>query len=393
MPHISYHQWTTAEDFESGSFEGTLLRDSRLVLTSPTDTIDYHDPHDGRSVAFEVGSWTSPAVDPGFPFTELVSSWNCVTPPGTWVEITVQVVADDGTRSTGYSLGRWSMDRGTINRTSVPGQADDLADVSVDVLVARSGRTLARWRLTAWLYRRPGSDLTPEVSLVGAVASALPRERPALPDRSPADGDGRSLDVPTYSQEMHNGQYTQFSGGGESWCSPTSTAMVLTFFGAGPTLEEHAWVDPDQPNPKVVHAAAHTYDWEYGAGNWPFNTAYASELGLRAFVTRLRSLDEAKEFIEAGVPLVASVSFSDDELGGAGYSTEGHLMVIVGFTGSGDVIVNDPASHRVADDDAVRMVYDRDGFSTAWLGGSGGIVYVISPPDKALPERHAEANW
>ena len=56
-------------------------------------------------------------------------------------------------------------------------------------------------------------------------------------------------------------------------------------------------------------------------------------------------------------------------------------MVIVGFTDGGDVIVNDPASHRVADDEAVRMVYDRAEFSVAWLAGSGGIVYVIPPPE------------
>jgi hypothetical protein len=143
----------------------------------------------------------------------------------------------------------------------------------------------------------------------------------------------------------------------------------------------------------VVHAAAHTYDWEYGAGNWPFNTAYASEFGLRGFVTRLRSLNEAELFIAAGIPLVASVSFADDELAGAGYSTQGHLMVIVGFTESGDVIVNDPASHLVAKDSAVRMVYDRREFRSAWLMGSGGVVYVIHPPALPLPPAPAEANW
>jgi Peptidase_C39 like family len=392
--HISYHQWVGARDFADGTSVGTTLSGERLRVGSPATTCSYQDPHDETSVAtYEVASWTSPEVTPGFAFTELVASWNTVTPPGTWVETTARVVADDGTRSKSYSLGRWSMDRGTINRTSVPNQGDDLANVSIDVLVARSGRTFAKWQLTVSLYRRAGSEATPELSLLAAVASALPQERPPMPKRVAADGSGVALEVPTYSQELYTGQYTQFSGGGEAWCSPTSTAMVLTFFGAGPEREEYGWVDENQPNPLVVHAAAHTYDWEYGAGNWPFNTAYASEFGLRSFVTRLRSLREAEQFIAAGIPLVASVSFEDDQLAGAGYSTEGHLMVIVGFTDSGDVIVNDPASHRIANDNAVRMVYDRLQFRSAWLMGSGGIVYVIRPPDLPLPPPPAEANW
>jgi peptidase C39-like protein len=392
--HISFHQWVSASDFASGTSVGATLSGDRVVVGSPETTVSYQDPHDEKSVAtYEVATWTSPEVTPGFPFTELVASWNTVTPPGTWVETTARVVADDGTRSKSYSFGRWSMDRETINRTSVPDQGDDLADVSIDVLVARSGRTFASWQLTVSLHRLAGTEVTPEVSLVAAVASALPWKRTPMPKRIPASGSGVALDVPTYSQELHIGKYAQFSGGGESWCSPTSTAMVLTFFGAGPDREEFAWIDEHQPDPMVVHAAAHTYDWEYGAGNWPFNTAYAGEFGLRGFVTRLRSLNEAEQFIAAGIPLIASVSFEGDELSGAGYSTEGHLMVIVGFTGSGDVIVNDPASHLVAENSAVRMVYDRGQFRSAWLMGSGGIVYVIRPPDLPLPPPPPEANW
>src|SRR3989442_6042529 len=29
------------------------------------------------------------------------------------------------------------------------------------------------------------------------------------------------------SQELHHGEYPQFDNGGEAWCSPTSTAMVV----------------------------------------------------------------------------------------------------------------------------------------------------------------------
>jgi hypothetical protein len=112
-------------------------------------------------------------------------------------------------------------------------------------------------------------------------------------------------------------------------------------------------------------------------------------------VTRLRGLDEAEQFIKAGIPLVTSVSFKKSELDGAGYGTAGHLMVIRGFTKSGDVIVNDPASHLVPSDDQVRVVYDRQQFTDAWIGHTGGIVYVIHPEGVALPGSMtpAERNW
>ena len=61
---------------------------------------------------------------------------------------------------------------------------------------------------------------------------------------------------------------------------------------------------------QVDFTARNVFDYTYdGAGNWPFNTAYAAtRADLRGFVTRLRSLTEAEAFIAAGIPLVVSVS-------------------------------------------------------------------------------------
>src|SRR5690606_37480715 len=124
--------------------------------------------------------------------------------------------------------------------------------------------------------------------------------------------------------------------------------------------EDLDWVEPrPHLDPQVDYAARHTYDHDYeGAGNWPFNTAYAAGFdGMDGFVTRLRSLAEAERFVEAGIPLVISVSFDEEDMDGAGYSTNGHLFVIAGFTEDGDVIINDPAT---AQDDTVTRVYRRD---------------------------------
>ncbi len=69
--------------------------------------------------------------------------------------------------------------------------------------------------------------------------------------------------------------------------------------------------------------------------------------------------------------------------------------MLVGFTETGDVVVNDPASHLIQSNDEVRVTYDRAEFEAAWIGTTGGITYVIHPDDKPLPPAlpGAPANW
>jgi hypothetical protein len=201
--------------------------------------------------------------------------------------------------------------------------------------------------------------------------------------------------VPAYSQEIHARHYPQFGGGGEAWCSPTSTEMVIEYWGRGPGEAELAWLEPGAVDPSIDHAARSSYDNAYrGTGNWPFNTAYAARFGLDAFVTQLRSLTEAEQLIRAGIPLVASIASNPGELRGFLFDggTNGHLVVIVGFDAAGNPIVNDPAAWT---NDTVRRVYDRAQFERVWLRGSEGTVYVIHPPEIALPATPTDAtpNW
>ncbi len=380
--HVSYTSW-------SGS---------QLVFGPFDRTVDYTDPHatTATPVTYEVATWTSPVVAPGFGLTELVASWNASTPGHSWVEVRVRGTSA-GTATKDYVLGRWAdrdpADGGGIHRTSLAGQGDAVATVLTDTLATRTGFTLTDWQLEVRLMRPQGSTDTPTVSVVGAMASALP-EAKKVPRSPNGPACGTTLDVPTYSQEVHVGHYPQWDNGGEAWCSPTSTSMVVDYWGTGPSAAETAWVDPPV-DAQVDFTARNVFDYTYdGAGNWPFNTAYAATRGdLRGFVTRLRSLTEAEAFIAAGIPLVVSVSFKKGELKGAGYGTNGHLMVVVGFTATGDVVCNDPASHLVASNDQVRVVYDRAQFENVWVPHSGGIVYVIRPAGHALPQAPAEANW
>jgi hypothetical protein len=228
--------------------------------------------------------------------------------------------------------------------------------------------------------------------MIGAMASNLPDDA-TVPVSPVGRGAGQVLDVPPFSQEIHVGHYPQWDNGGEAWCSATSTAMVLKYWRTGPRGGDLAWVTPPV-DAEVDVAARNVFDYTYdGAGNWPFNTAYAAGYGLEGFVTRLRSFTEAEDFIRAGIPLIISVSFEKDELDGAGYGTNGHLMVVAGFTKTGDVVVNDPASHLLKDDGQVRTTYRRDQLENAWIPHSGGTVYVIHPRSRRLPHPPSEANW
>jgi hypothetical protein len=75
--------------------------------------------------------------------------------------------------------------------------------------------------------------------------------------------------------------------------------------------------------------------------------------------------------------------------------TTGHLLVVTGFTTTGDVEVNDPAAPSNA---GVKRTYDRGQFEDAWLkrgvnGGSGGVGYVIHDAAHPLPARNGATNW
>jgi hypothetical protein len=285
-------------------------------------------------------------------------------------------------------LGRWAGGDADIQRTSVDGQDDANATVDVDTLATKPGVTLRSYRLRVTLYREAGSGATPVLIRIGAMTSAIP-DRFGVPASRPGTASGVELPVPAYAQNIHKGDFPEYGGGGESWCSPTSTEMVVEYWGRRPREEDLSWIPADHPDRTVDYAARYTYDYSYeGTGNWPFNTAYAAEFGLRGHVTRLHSLNDIEDYIARGIPVITSQSFLASELDGAGYGTAGHLMVVIGFTRDGDVIVNDPASNS---DATVRTVYKRAQFEQIWLrtrrytdtgsvaSGSGGIAYIITP--------------
>ncbi|MFC0849500.1 peptidase C39 family protein [Streptomyces noboritoensis] len=405
---VDNRSWTTHADWRSGDAAGVRAVPGRrpgLVIARPAGRIDYTDPHTQKTAAWEYATWTSPVHRAAVPATEVIAHWNAHAPAGTWLQVELLGTYSDGTETPAYVLGRWTAGDGDadIRRTSVDGQKDGKSTIYTDTFAvddAASGLRLASYRLRLTLYRTPDSALTPTVWRLGAMASDVP-DRFTVPASTPAYA-GELL-VPRYSQEIHKGQYPQYDNGGEAWCSPTSSQMIVEYWGRRPSAADLAWVDPSFADPQVCHAARYTYDYQYGGcGNWPFNAAYATTYrNMSAVVTRLQSLNDLERLIRAGIPAITSQSFLKTELTGAGYGTSGHLMTVIGFTADGDVIANDPASPS---DPEVRRVYLRREFENIWLrtkrynasgkvvSGTGGVCYLYWPAHVSAAQRRALAS-
>ena len=380
----AFRQVSTDAAWNAGTQEGTRVSGGSVTLGKPAGTLTY------AGQRWSWARWTSWWVQPGQSFTQLIPSWNVVTPNGTWVQVQARVRSSTGRVSGWKVIASWATRDTGFRRTSAGRQADAVAGVSTDTLVAASGVSLTGYQLRILPLRSTSSTATPTVRSLQAVASrpssALPAtSRPLLP--------AKTLSVPRYSQMIHSGEYPQWGGGGQAWCSPTSLSMILGYYRSLPSHSNYAWVSSRYADPWVDHVARVVYDYGYdGAGNWAFNTAYAADLvSGDAFVTRLTSLREAEQFIAAGIPLAASISFSRGQLTGAPISaTNGHLVVISGFTRSGDVVVNDPAAPN---DASVRRTYDRGQFERAWLRNSSGTVYLVHDAARPLPARGSHRNW
>ena len=314
----------------------------------------------GRSTDF-----TSEVHAAARPFTSAVASWNVLTPAGSWIETHLRVrIGQRFTRW--YDMGHWSRTTHGDHRHSVKSQDDADGSVGTDTLSLRTPADA--WQVQVLMHAGQGGK-PPVLSLVAITTNESEADTQARPKTRASPAWGRELGVPERTQRVDESP-DALAGGGDSWCSPTSVSMVMAYWAA--TLHHPQW------DVAVPEAASDTYDPVYrGCGNWPFNVAFASERGLAGWVERLPSLSSMDRYLLAGVPLVASIRVEPGALAGSPYAkTEGHLLVVRGFTPTGDVITNDP----YALPGHIRIIYQRAQFDRVWMGGSGGIVYVIAPP-------------
>ncbi len=373
-----FHRWRAADNgFRAWTMSGVAVGKGGLQIdassakagTDPHAPGTYHGRNFYNGGSYVAGEATSPEMTTSFPFFEAIPSWNAETPAGTWIETLLR--ARVGSRWTKwYNLGVWASDTSVVQRHSIEAQRDADGDVSTDTLVLSKNAPADAYQAMVRLFTA-AKGTTPTVRNM-SVAFSLSRPKKAAASATSMTTENRAawgtkLSVPTCSQMV-------YKDGGNVWCSPTSSSMVLGFWG----------IDPGACEQRVRKAVAGVYDFVYdGHGNWPFNTAYAASRGLEAYALRFTSLADVEPWVKAGVPVVFSFSWRKNELTGAAVpSSNGHLAVIVGFDPSGNPIVNDPAA---ATDAAVPRVYQRAELEAVWLTGSGGLVYLIYPAGHKVP--------
>jgi len=294
---------------------------------------------------------------------QLVASWNAKMPPGTYLKIEVRAMyLDHATKY--FTMGLWSENPERHPRESVRHQKDEDGDVSTDTLMLRAPCDRFQLRLTLG-----GENLDkPKLKLLGiSLTDSKASVEPLPPNRLAW---GRVLDVPERSQMAYPN--------GGALCSPTTVSMLMTYWSR---MLKRPELDHDVPD---IVKAVYDPNWR-GTGNWPFNTAYAgSYKGMRGYVTRMSDLSQIEDWIVNGIPIGLSVSY--DRLRGRASGGSGHLVVCVGFTESGDPVINDPGTSK-----NVRKIFPRKNLAHAWAY-SHNTAYLIYPEGADVP-RDRFGHW
>jgi hypothetical protein len=360
----SFAAWTTSGTSVAADGSLTLAGSG---LTAGTDTPGaYYGGNYYNGGSYQVGEAVSPVTTTSFGFTEAIASWNADTPDGTWIETWIRAeIAGRWTKW--YSLGVWASGTSDVSRHSVRLQGDTDGFVAVDTLILSGKKAPPASAYQTKLQLFTANGAAPSVRYF-SVATSTAAQTPGTLEPSSGVAHNTLLAVPEHSQMV-------YPDGGNVWCSPTSTSMVLSYWNGNPgTIES-----------RVRPTVAGVFDWIYdGHGNWPFNTAWAATEGLEATVARFTSMNDVEDWVAAGVPVVFSWAWKKGAVtGSAVSSSDGHLAVIVGFDGAGNPIVNDPAAQTNED---VQRTYDRAELETVMLQSSGATVYLIYPRGHAVPE-------
>jgi len=302
----------------------------------------------------------SPAIKSAVAWNELIVSWNAAAPAGTFLKIEARALSTN--RETKFfTLGSWSPDNKKFPRASVRGQKNPGGDVSTDTLVLTQPASATQIRVTVG----GTNQQSPALKFLGLSFC----NTKAVPATQPPNRAAWGKTIPTPERSQHG--YPQEKG----WCSPTSLSMVLARWGE--TLHR------PELNLDVPEVAAAVFDQAYnGTGNWPFNTAFAGSFdGMRSYISRFGDISELEDWIAAGIPVIISAPWELLEPGRP-QASNGHLVVCIGFTENGDVVINDPATNLKRE--SVRRIYKRENVIRAWAE-SHNTVYLVYPESAQLP--------
>ena len=205
----------------------------------------------------------------------LLPSWNARTPAGTWL-----ISRTRSPRRAG-ALDAVSSSRAGPGRPpgGVAGAHDGNRQVLGAAVAADAGSPrparLDAGRSRHRRLRRPARRGQRRVSLVAGAASAsrsAPTSRRARLGRR-----GHEMTVPPHSQRLHVGTFPEWDNGGQTWCSPTSTTMLLETGVLRRPRRRRGSATTSTPRSSTACAASRP--GLRRRRNWAFNTAYAGVPG------------------------------------------------------------------------------------------------------------------
>ncbi|HLC15412.1 MAG TPA: C39 family peptidase [Thermodesulfovibrionia bacterium] len=332
-------------EFDLAYSGGTV---SNLVFSNKGISVDRAD----IDMNLPSGEYLSEEVTTTFDAKELVLTWNASVPQDTWLEITFRVKGEGEGWSEWYDMGLWG------NKTPQLRVTEDMVYGPLKVDIFKAGRDfrLIQYRIRFYGSEVKGFPLLKSVTL----CYTKPAEDALLRLMEPPRGQTVSLPVPWLSQfryEDVEDMDMMIAG----VCAPTSVTMVMKFLGKPVRVREIAQSAFDPV--AQIH------------GNWAFLTATAANHGLRAWVQRFHTWHQVRRFVEKATPVIISVAYSKGSFSNEPEAaSEGHLMVVRGFTRSGDVIVNNPGTAFREKGDGVVYKWQELGMAFFGHGGVGIII-------------------
>jgi len=300
-------------------------------ISLPEGILKVDNPLESSYAEFEIES--------PFSFNELICSLSAQISEKDIIETYIEFNGEE------YSCGRFS-----INNSESKAKVTNDAVMDTDIL--KINKKANKFKVKINIYNNSGSINTIKLINIVLTDNTIPYNEKSEKSYFKE----LILPVPPISQMI---QQVNYSG---DICSPTSLAMIFSYYGI---------------NEKPADIAIKLIDNSNGIyGNWIFNTLYASYKGFYSFVVRINSVEEVYEYLKKGIPIIASITFGPDELTGSPIrKTKGHLLVVKGIDKNGNFIVNDPAG---ADNKKVEIIYDRKEFLNAWFKNKFGTAYIIT---------------
>lgn len=281
-------------------------------------------------------TWEEPAL---LPFDELIVSWNAARPQKGRYAIAVSLKIKEWTPWLDYAV--WgAADQFTFDRRLPHCQTFQ------DIVEVLDGEKATGFRVR--VKAEEGAALHEFRMLHAAFTNRAMHSIEAgfaLDDSPPLAVPGLSqMQIP---HERH-----------KSFCSPTSLTAVINY------LQPALQLAPQTFAERVKDTGFDIY------GNWIFNTAESSHLGVNCYVARLSRFEQIVAQLQKGYPVIVSVR---GPLSGSAMPYDsGHLMVVKGYQ-QRVVYCMDPA---FPDHEETSVQYPLEQFLQAW-GRRQGIAYMF----------------